>query len=124
MVTIRSVAEYPLVLGFRPNVVEHPAPGLLGGRPGLPVRIEVNGAPYRENPVVPQPGDWCRVETAGGGGIGDPLTRDPARVAADVRAGVVTVQGAVAGFGVVVDAAGVLDAAATARRRSEASAAV
>jgi N-methylhydantoinase B len=117
VVTIRSVADVPLVLGFRPNFVEHPAPGLLGGRPGLPVRILVNGAPYRENPVVLQPGDGCTIETAGGGGIGDPFERDPARVAADVRAGVVSVGGARADYGVVVDAAGRVDAAATAAAR-------
>jgi 5-oxoprolinase (ATP-hydrolysing)/N-methylhydantoinase A len=118
VVTIRSVADYPLVLGFRPNFVEYPAPGLLGGRPGLPVRIEVNGAPYRENPVVLQPGDGCTIFTAGGGGVGDPLTRDPARVAADVRAGVVTVAAARADYGVVVDAAGTVDAAATEQVRA------
>ena len=118
VVTIRSVADVPLVLGFRPNFVQHPAPGLLGGRAGLPVRIVVNGAPYRENPVVLQPGDSCTIETAGGGGIGDPFTRDAARVAADVRAGVVTVAGALEGYGVAVDAAGIVDAAATERLRA------
>jgi 5-oxoprolinase (ATP-hydrolysing) len=112
-VTIRSVADYPLVLGFRPNFVQHPAPGLLGGKAGLPVRIEVNGRPYRENPVVLEPGAWCTILTAGGGGIGDPLTRVPARVAADVRAGVVSVAGALEEYGVVVDAEGRVDAAAT-----------
>jgi N-methylhydantoinase B/oxoprolinase/acetone carboxylase alpha subunit len=117
VITIRSVADFPLVLGFRPNFVQHPAPGLLGGRPGLPVRIDVNGRPYRENPVVLQPGDWCTILTAGGGGIGDPYDRDPARVASDVRAGVVSVAAAHDAYGVVVDASGVVDRAATERER-------
>jgi 5-oxoprolinase (ATP-hydrolysing) len=121
IVTIRSVADYPLVLGFRPNFVQHPAPGLLGGGAGLPVRIEVNGQPYRENPVVLQPGDWCSIETAGGGGIGDPRTRRPERVAADVRAGVVSVAAARADYGVVVDGAGRVDAVATERERRAAA---
>ncbi len=30
-------------------------------------------------------GQHVRLETPGGGGFGDPLTRDPARVARDVR---------------------------------------
>ena len=118
VVTIRSVGDVPLVFGFRPNFVQHPAPGLLGGRAGLPAHVEVNGAPYRENPVVLRPGDWCRIMTAGGGGIGDPLTRDPRRVVEDVRQGVVTVAAAVADYGVVIDDACRLDPAATLHERA------
>lgn len=55
----------------------------------------------------------------GGGGYGDPLDREPERVAADVAAGAVSVGGALNAYGVVVDAAGTLDAVATERRRAE-----
>ena len=43
--------------------------------------------------MIPK-GDRLIVEMPGGGGIGAPESRDPARVAADVRAGLVTAEAA------------------------------
>jgi N-methylhydantoinase B len=51
--------------------------------------------------------------TGGGAGMGDPLLRSPERVAADVRDRYITVQQARAAYGVVCDAAGVIDGGAT-----------
>jgi N-methylhydantoinase B len=65
-----------------------------------------------------EPGDVIRVGTQGGGGYGNPLDRDPERVLADVRAGVVTVAGARRDYGVVTDGT-TIDRAATAARRAE-----
>ena len=65
-----------------------------------------------------EPGDVIRVGTQGGGGYGDPLARDPERVLADVRAGVVTVAAARRDYGVVTDGT-TIDRAATAALRSE-----
>ena len=48
-------------------------------------------------------GDTCTVHPAGGGGYGDPLERDPARVVADVEAEYVSVESARDDYGVVVD---------------------
>ena len=42
------------------------------------------------------------VVTGGGGGIGDPKTRDPEKVQADVRDGFVSVEGAMKDYGVNV----------------------
>ena len=56
--------------------------------------------------------DVFQVQTQSGGGYGDPLERDPARVLADVDSGVVTVDGAREMYGVVV-AGGLVDEAAT-----------
>ena len=42
------------------------------------------------------------MESSGGGGFGDPLERDPARVAADVAEGYVTPAAAEAIYGVVL----------------------
>jgi N-methylhydantoinase B len=53
---------------------------------------------------------------AGGGGYGDPLLRDPARVAADVTDGYVSAETAAATYGVVLTASGV-DEQATALAR-------
>src|SRR5439155_13949043 len=64
--------------------------------------------------------DVYQVRTQSGGGYGDPLDRDPARVLEDVRSGVVSVEGAKNMYGVVVDEArDDVDAAATARARDE-----
>ena len=51
-------------------------------------------------------GDILRQEMAGGGGYGDPLTRDVDRVLDDVRAGYVTPEGARKSYGVVAVASG------------------
>ena len=62
---------------------------------------------YADYPL--QAGDVFRLDTPGGGGYGDPLARDPARVLADVREGDVSVAAAAERYGVVVkEAAGVL----------------
>jgi hypothetical protein len=57
------------------------------------------------------------MESSGGGGFGDPLEREPARVIADLAEGYVTPAAAEAIYGVVV-ANGVVDAAATSARRA------
>jgi N-methylhydantoinase B len=71
---------------------------------------KVSGYPLRT-------GDIVREETAGGGGYGDPLKRDPARVLADVIEGYLTEGQADVRYGVVIEA-GAVDAAATADRRA------
>ena len=55
--------------------------------------------------------------SAGGGGFGDSIDRDPAAVRDDVRNGYVSTDAAVAVYGVVLDGHGEVDAAATERRR-------
>lgn len=55
----------------------------------------------------------------GASGYGDPLDREPERVAEDVQSGHVTEQNARAEYGVVLDEDGSVDTAATADRREE-----
>jgi N-methylhydantoinase B len=64
-------------------------------------------------------GDVYEHRTAGGGGWGDPLARDPGEVAADVANGKVTVAAARDSYAVVVDGDGVVDEDATAALRDE-----
>jgi N-methylhydantoinase B len=59
--------------------------------------------------------------TPGGGGYGDPLARDPALVARDVARGYYSREQAAARWGVVLDAPGGVDAAATAALRRAAA---
>ena len=83
-----------------------PPPGLFGGRPGTTSRYVLNPGTNREE-VLPsktpyidlEPGTLVRVQSAGGGGYGDPRERDPALVADDVKNGYVSEAGAVAEYG-------------------------
>jgi N-methylhydantoinase B len=63
------------------------------------------------------PGDCLRITSSGGGGYGDPLDRDPEHVRLDVELGFVTPARAAADYGVIADAGGKLDEAATIRTR-------
>ncbi len=96
-----------------------PPPGLDGGRPGAVGETIVNpGTPdeRRLHPKAIYPlatGDLVSIRTSGSGGYGDPLTREPARVARDVALGHVTPARARDWYGVVADATGVVDVAAT-----------
>src|SRR3569833_2330424 len=93
--------------------------GVNGGRAGRPFRASVAGVPMEglvgDHPV--RAGEVIRIRTAGGGGWGDPLTRPPDRVAADVRDGKVSAEGACDDFGVVL-AGGAPDLEATAALRT------
>jgi N-methylhydantoinase B len=76
--------------------VRHAAYGLLGGRDGLPHRYRLlskRGTRVLETKEVGipvRPGDVFFVESAGGGGWGDPAARDSRAHADDVTNGVVT----------------------------------
>ncbi|MBX9826279.1 MAG: hydantoinase B/oxoprolinase family protein [Xanthobacteraceae bacterium] len=63
-------------------------------------------------------GKRARLETPGGGGFGDPASRDPARVARDVRLGYVSRDAAMAQYKVALRADGSVDADATTKARS------
>jgi len=57
--------------------------------------------------------DALYVRWNGGGGYGDPVSRDPAAVAADVRSGVVSDIAGRDVYGVALDSAGGVDAPGT-----------
>lgn len=68
-------------------------------------------------------GDRFYHRTAGAGGFGDPLERDPAEVERDVRNGILSAGRAREAYGVVIDeTSGALDADATATERGRRSA--
>lgn len=99
--------------------------GVNGGAPGRRSRKELLRAdgtreilPSKCDRIVVQENDLLLFETWGGGGWGDPLARDPALVARDVQRGLATPDGARA-YGVVLDARGEVDAAATATLRTD-----
>lgn len=85
--------------------------GALGGSDGQPntVTIWQSGKSYipehlsKEQDIPLKPGDRVRVQTPGGGGYGDPLTRDPQNVLEDVLLGRYTIDQALSLYGVVID---------------------
>jgi len=99
--------------------------GANGGEPGARSRKllqRANGTeellPSKIDHVKVEAGDLLIADTWGGGGWGDPLERDAKLVAFDVVAGLVTVEGAKR-YGVIVDADGKIDEAATASLRKQ-----
>ena len=97
--------------------------GLHGGGPGQPSSSRLTRAgTTRELPgkatAVLRRDDLYRLEWPGGGGWGDPLTRDASAVLRDVHNELLSPEKACADYGVVVDlAAGGIDEAATTERR-------
>lgn len=74
---------------------EFPPAGFLGGRPGQPRRILVNGKTvHPKGRYILEPGDFLVTYEAGGGGYGDPRARDPGAIRRDIEAGYVTAEGA------------------------------
>jgi N-methylhydantoinase B len=65
-----------------------------------------------------RPGQKVRLETPGGGGFGDPLTREPERVVRDVKLGYISLEAARRDYKVVLRTDGSLDADATAKARA------
>ncbi len=110
---------------------KHPAPGLLGGRSGSPGELILSSG-ERPNPksLIDLAGDHVvHLNTPGGGGYGDPFSRDVERVRHDVIEGYVSPEAAARDYGVVIRFTGkedelvrlpgqwVIDAAATSALR-------
>ena len=97
--------------------------GMLGGRaaglsdmwlnPGTPDAKRLGNI----DTAVLQPGDVLEIVSAGGGGRGNPLEREPWRVAQDVERGYVSIEAAAREYGVVISG-GAVDEVATVRLRS------
>jgi N-methylhydantoinase B len=101
-----------------------PTAGSAGGYPGATMHFAVR---RRDGTLVPvgihavgvavAPGDRFEMMCASGGGYGDPLDRAAQAVLGDLRECRVDVETARAIYGVVIDSAGEVDAAATAALR-------
>ena len=111
-------------LVVRSDRTAHPPYGLAGGAPGALAATErhrsdgtVEELPGMFSITIGE-GDLVVHRTAGGGGYGDPLERDPHAVAADVADGKVSARAARERYGVVLGAGGDVDPAETGRERN------
>ncbi|HVH73975.1 MAG TPA: hydantoinase B/oxoprolinase family protein [Stellaceae bacterium] len=101
--------------------INNPARGRDGGGEGAAGRVGLAsgrkiGPKGRQG--VPG-GDFIRLETPGGGGFGDPRSRDPEQVALDVADGIVSADRARELYRVALSEEGAVDPAGTARLRAE-----
>ncbi len=80
--------------------------------------IQPSDVPGKVSGFPLQTGDVVREETAGGGGYGDPLERDPGLVRADIEQGYLSAEQAASRYGVIFDEDGALNEDATAEARA------
>lgn len=106
--TWRILAEESTV-NLRTDRFQHSSLGLFGASPAMPSKAVLNPGMHSERPLTSKiaglrlkKDDVVAWQLAGGGGYGDPLQRDPARVQRDVRMGYVTMEGARRDYGVVL----------------------
>jgi N-methylhydantoinase B len=124
--TVRALTDDAVLsLASEKHVV--PPYGLFGGTAAWPIRTSLRRG---EANIVdwPVPGkvasyplrrdDVVVMETNGGGGYGDPLTREPARVLSDLSLGYITSQKAQDVYGVVISNGAVHTEATAAKREA------
>jgi N-methylhydantoinase B len=131
-------ARGPVALTSFGQGLQHPnAAGLSGGEPGgqsVFAVLDADGAralagdgQRRIEDQLPLPTRGARLEAGqahiavsqGGGGFGDPISRDPSLVAEDVADGAVSARRALLDYGVVLTPAGKADEAGTEAARHE-----
>jgi N-methylhydantoinase B len=100
--------------------INNPARGRDGGGLGAPGQVTlVSGKPIRsKGRQTISGGDFIRLELPGGGGFGEPATRDPDQVALDVADGLITADIARRDYRVALGSDGHVDRAATAKLRA------
>lgn len=127
---------HPIALSSMTQGLQHPATlGILGGEPGAASGIAVADGEITDwaaveaasgNSPLPLPGKGMKVRpgqtmiasSQGGGGLGDPIERDPALVLTDVENGLVSEEGARRDYAVVVKDNAIDEEATEALRRS------
>ena len=91
IIEIEPAEGYDFYFNAMFDRVDNPARGRNGGAPGAAGRVELaDGTTLRsKGRQLVKNGDRLKLSLPGGGGYGMPANRDPALVAADVRAGLI-----------------------------------
>jgi N-methylhydantoinase B len=99
--------------------VNHPAPGLEGGLPGAPGQFELLDGPrlHPKQTVALSPDQLLAIGLPGGGGLGQPMERDPEAVREDVLDELVSREQAREVYGVALTETGEVDEEGTRRLR-------
>ena len=120
VIELGGADEMPVAMLCNFERINNPARGRDGGGLGAPGRVSlVSGKSIRSKGRQTIPGgDFIRLELPGGGGFGDPATRDPDQVALDVADGLITAETARQEYRVALTAKGAVDRAATAGLRT------
>jgi N-methylhydantoinase B len=119
VIELGGAGATPIALLCNFERVQNPARGRDGGHAGAPGRVTLrSGRPIRPKgrQTVP-PRDAIRLQLPGGGGFGEPRTRDPLKVREDVLDGLITAEEARRVYGVAIDTRGEIDLAETERIR-------
>ena len=103
-----------------------PPYGILGGGSGAPVSVSIESSdgvksvdvPGKATGYIIRKGDLIVMESAGGGGYGDPLSRSSEAVLKDLAAGYISADQARSAYGVCVDENGLVDEVETGHLRS------
>ena len=111
--------DAPFMISANYDRVQFPPRGRDGGGNGATgiVRLKSGRLLRGKGQQTIAEGEVFVLEMPGGGGLGDPLRRDPARIVADVTAGLVSREAALRDYGVAFTADGRIDDDATAARR-------
>ncbi len=119
-IEIGGAGANPVALLCNFERVKNPARGRDGGGAGAAGAVALrSGRPIRPKGRQTIPArDAIRLSLPGGGGFGDPRSRDPQAVLDDVLDGLITAEDARRDYGVAIDAAGALDLAETGKMRA------
>ncbi len=94
----------PTTIAVQAGRYVYPPEGIFGGKPGSKARFLKNDSDADPSGLTfCETGDVISFYSAGGGGYGDPLKRDPAAVEKDVRYGYVSIEKAREDYSVVLD---------------------
>ena len=102
--TVRNIDSKPMRYSAMTARINHPAEGLLGGLPGRRNRLFIKDEEVDRGwgRWELEPGQTVTKESAGGGGLGSPLSREVGLVIADVRDGLVSEAQAEATYGLKI----------------------
>src|SRR5436305_950341 len=120
---VATLDAAPFSISANYDRVDFPARGRDGGRNGEPgALLLASGGKLRgKGQQTVARDDTLAIMMPGGGGLGDPLRRDPRRVAKDARLGLISTEAALADYGVALREDGSVDEDATLAKRRRAT---